>query len=305
MIAFLVRRLVALLFTLWVVFTVSFLLMRAVPGGPYSGERNLPPEIEQNIKQRYRLDLPLVQQYAIELANVARGDLGLSIRLQDFTVNQVIAQGLPISAALGILALGFAVALGLSAGIVSALYRGTLADWLLMSLATIGIALPSFVIAGLAIMLFVFVIPIFPAAGWGSLRQLILPAMCLGTLYAAEIARIARTGMLDALSQDYVRTARAKGLGELTVALRHALPGAMLPVVSFLGPAVAGILTGSVVIERIFAIPGLGWHFVQAALQRDYTLAMGLVLLYTLLLYTMNFLVDLSYGILDPRVELK
>lgn len=305
MIAFLVRRFVALLFTLWVVFTVSFLLMRAVPGGPYSGERNLPPEIEQNIKQRYRLDLPLVQQYAIELANVARGDLGLSIRLQDFTVNQVIAQGLPISAALGILALGFAVALGLSAGIVSALYRGSLADWLLMSLATIGIALPSFVIAGLAIMLFVFVIPIFPAAGWGSLRQLILPAMCLGTLYAAEIARIARTGMLDALSQDYVRTARAKGLGELTVALRHALPGAMLPVVSFLGPAVAGILTGSVVIERIFAIPGLGWHFVQAALQRDYTLAMGLVLLYTLLLYTMNFLVDLSYGILDPRVELK
>lgn len=305
MIAFLVRRLVALLFTLWVVFTVSFLLMRAVPGGPYSGERNLPPEIEQNIKQRYRLDLPLVQQYVIELANVARGDLGLSIRLQDFTVNQVITQGLPISAALGILALGFAVALGLSAGIVSALYRGTLADWLLMSLATIGIALPSFVIAGLAIMLFVFVIPIFPAAGWGSLRQLILPAMCLGTLYAAEIARIARTGMLDALSQDYVRTARAKGLGELTVALRHALPGAMLPVVSFLGPAVAGILTGSVVIERIFAIPGLGWHFVQAALQRDYTLAMGLVLLYTLLLYTMNFLVDLSYGILDPRVELK
>jgi len=303
-IAFLVRRLFALVFTLWVVFTVSFLLMRAVPGGPYSGERNLPPEIEQNIKQRYRLDLPLPQQYAIELANVARGDLGLSIRLQDFTVNQVIAQGLPISAALGILALGFAVALGLSAGIVSALYRGTLADWLLMSLATIGIALPSFVIAGLAIMLFVFVIPIFPAAGWGSLRQLILPAMCLGTLYAAEIARIARTSMLDALSQDYVRTARAKGLGELTVALRHALPGAMLPVVSFLGPASAGILTGSVVIERIFAIPGLGWHFVQAALQRDYTLAMGLVLLYTLLLYTLNFLVDLSYGILDPRVEL-
>jgi oligopeptide transport system permease protein len=149
------------------------------------------------------------------------------------------------------------------------------------------------------------VIPIFPAAGWGSFRQLILPAMCLGSLYAAEIARISRTGMLDALSQDFVRTARAKGLGHFAVALRHALPSALLPVVSFLGPAVAGILTGSVVIERIFAIPGLGWHFVQAALQRDYTLAMGLVVLYTLLLYTMNFIVDLSYGILDPRVELK
>jgi oligopeptide transport system permease protein len=304
-IAFVARRLLALVFTLWIVFTVSFLLMRAVPGGPYSGERNLPPEIEENIKQRYRLDLPIYEQYLVELGNVARLDFGLSLRLLDFNVNEIIAQGLPVSAALGIFALSFAVTLGLSAGIVSALYRGSLADRLLMSLATVGIALPSFVIAGLAIMLFVFKIPIFPAAGWGTLRQLILPAICLGTLYAAEIARIARTGMLDALSQDYVRTARAKGLSQLAVALRHALPGAMLPVVSFLGPAVAGILTGSVVIERIFAIPGLGWHFVQAALQRDYTLAMGLVLLYTLLLYTMNFLVDLSYGILDPRVELK
>jgi oligopeptide transport system permease protein len=304
-ISFVIRRLFALIVTLWVVFTVSFLLMRAVPGGPYSGERDLPAEIEENIKKRYRLDLPLHEQYLIELWNVARLDLGESLRLLDFDVNRVIKQGLPVSAALGILALSFAVTLGLTAGIVSALYRGTLADWALMSLATIGIALPSFVIAGLAIMLFVFIVPIFPAAGWGTPWQLVLPAICLGTLYAAEIARIARTGMLDALSQDYVRTARAKGLSQLSVALRHALPGAMLPVISFLGPAVAGILTGSVVIERIFAIPGLGWHFVQAALQRDYTLAMGLVLLYTLLLYTMNFIVDLSYGILDPRVEWK
>lgn len=304
MIAFVVRRLIALVFTLWIVFTVSFLLMRAVPGGPYSGERNLPEEIEENIKHRYRLDLPLYEQYLFELANVARGDLGLSTKLLDFNVNQVIAQGLPISAALGVLALSFAVTLGLGAGIVSAMYRGGLADLVLMSLATIGIALPSFVIAGLSIMLFVFIIPVFPAAGWGTLRQLVLPAMCLGALYAAEIARISRTAMLDVLSQDFIRTARAKGLSQIAVALRHALPSAMLPVVSFLGPAVAGILTGSVVIERIFAIPGLGWHFVQAALQRDYTLAMGLVLLYTLLLYVMNFLVDLSYAILDPRVEL-
>ncbi len=302
---FVVRRLIAMIFTLWIVFTVSFLLMRAVPGGPYSGDRNLPPEIEENIKRRYRLDLPLREQYLIELANAARGNLGLSIRLHDFNVNQVIAQGLPISAALGILALAFAITLGLTAGVVSALYRGTAADFLLMSLATVGIAVPSFVIASFAIMLFVFIFPIFPAGGWGTLRQLVLPAICLGALYAAEIARIARTGMLDAMSQDYIRTARAKGLSELTVALRHALPGAMLPVVSFLGPATAGILTGSVVIEKIFAIPGLGWHFVQAALQRDYTLAMGLVLLYTLLLYTMNLLVDLSYGLLDPRIELK
>lgn len=305
MIWFCVRRAVALVLTLWVVFTVSFLLMWAVPGGPYASDRNYPPEILENIKRHYRLDLPLHEQYLLKLREIARGDLGPSNKLQDFSVNDVIRQGLPVSAALGILALSFAVTLGLTAGITSALYRGSAADFLLMSLATLGIALPSFVIAGLAIMLFVFIIPIFPAAGWGSLRQLILPAMCLGALYAAEIARISRTGMLDALSQDFVRTARAKGLSELTVALRHALPTALLPVVSFLGPAVAGILTGSVVIEKIFAIPGLGWHFVQAALQRDLTLAMGLVLLYTLLLFTMNFLVDLSYSILDPRVELK
>lgn len=305
MIKFILRRLVGMVVTLWVVFTVSFALMHAVPGGPYSGERNLPPEIEANIKHRYRLDLPWYEQYKFALNNAVHGDLGLSMRLHDFNVNQVIAQGFPISASLGILAMAFALSLGLTAGITSAVYRGSIADISLMSLATIGIALPNFVIASLAIMLFVFMIHVFPAAGWGSFQQLVLPSICLGTAYAAEIARIVRTGMLDVLTQDHIRTARAKGLSEFNVVMRHALPGALLPVVSFLGPATAGILTGSVVIERIFAIPGLGWHFVQAALQRDYTLSMGLVLLYTAILFTMNFLVDLSYGILDPRVELK
>ena len=305
MIWFIVRRLLGLILTLWIVFTLSFLLMHAVPGGPYSSERNLPPELEENFKEKYQLNLPVYQQYLIQLRRAATGDLGPSQRLLDYSVNEVIAQGLPVSATLGILALTFAITLGLSAGIVSGVYRGTAADVALMSLATVGIALPSFVIGGLSILLFVFTIPIFPAAGWGTLRQLVLPAVCLGAVYAAEIARISRTGMLDALSQDFVRTARAKGLSQLAVALRHALPTALLPVVSFLGPAVAGILTGSVVVERIFAIPGLGWHFVQAATQRDYTVSMGLVLLYTLLLYTMNFIVDLSYGVLDPRVELK
>ena len=305
MIWFIVRRLLGLILTLWIVFTLSFLLMHAVPGGPYSSERNLPPELEENFKEKYQLNLPVYQQYLIQLRRAATGDLGPSQRLLDYSVNEVIAQGLPVSATLGILALTFAITLGPSAGIVSGVYRGSPADVALMSLATIGIALPSFVIGGLSILLFVFTIQIFPAAGWGTLRQLVLPAVCLGAVYAAEIARISRTGMLDALSQDFVRTARAKGLSQVAVALRHALPTALLPVVSFLGPAVAGILTGSVVVERIFAIPGLGWHFVQAATQRDYTVSMGLVLLYTLLLYTMNFIVDLSYGVLDPRVELK
>ncbi len=302
---FIIRRLIGLVLTLWIVFTVSFLLMRAVPGGPYSGGRNLPREIEENIKHRYRLDLPLYEQYFIELKNVASGNLGMSMRLLDFDVNQVIAQGLPISAALGILALSFAVALGLSAGIVSALYRGSAADIVLMSLATVGIAVPSFVVAGLAIMLFVFVIPIFPAAGWGSFGQLILPAVCLGSVYAAEIARISRTGMLDALSQDFVRTARAKGLSHVTVALRHALPTAHAAGRFLSGAGGGGNSHRFGRRRKDFRDPRARLALRASRLSRDYSLAMGLVLLYTFLLSTLNFLVDLSYGILDPRVELK
>jgi oligopeptide transport system permease protein len=305
LIAFILRRVLGIAATLWIVFTVTFFLMRSVPGGPFSSERRIDPEIEANLRRSYNLDLPLYQQYFLQLGRALKGDLGPCFRLADFSVSQVIAQGLPISAALGALALVFALLLGLSAGIISALYRGSAADVLLMSAATIGIAIPSFVIASLAILLFVFMIPLFPAAGWGSVSHLVLPATCLGGLYAAEIARITRTGMLDTLSHDYIRTARAKGLSQAAVIVRHALPGTLLPVVSFIGPAVAGILTGSVVIEKIFAIPGLGWHFVQAALQRDWLLEMGLVLLYTLLLSMMNLMVDISYAILDPRVELK
>jgi oligopeptide transport system permease protein len=304
MIAFCVRRALWMVLTLWIVFTASFFLMRAVPGGPFDGERALEPEIEMNMKRRYNLDKPVVVQYLIELGNYCRGDFGNCYRLGDYTVNQVIAEGLPISVALGLLALGFAVTLGLAAGITSAVFRGSWGDVTLMLAATIGIALPNFVIAGICIVLFVFLIPLFPAAGWGDFSQLILPAFCLGAPYAAYVARISRTSMLDVLSQDHIRTARAKGVGPVRVVLVHALRGAMLPVVSFLGPAIAGILTGSLVVEQVFAIPGLGSHFVHAALQRDYTLAMGLVMLYTVLLYTMNWIVDLSYAVLDPRVQL-
>lgn len=305
MISFFVRRLIWMVITLWVVFTISFFLMRSVAGGPLSNERALEPEIEANIRARYHLDDPLWRQYLRELGNVVQLDLGYSFKLADFHVNEIIAQGFPISATLGIVALMFALLLGLLAGIVSAVWRGTPFDFGLMTLATIGIALPNFTIAGIAIILFVFLIPIFPAAGWGSVGHLVLPGFCLGAPYAAYIARLTRTGLLDVMGQDYVRTAYAKGLATHTVIIRHAMKGALLPVVSFLGPAIAGILTGSLVVEQIFAIPGLGVHFVQAATQRDYTLSMGLVLLYTALLYTMNMLVDLSYSYLDPRVKVE
>lgn len=302
MIGFIFRRLLWMLVTLWVVFTVSFFLMRSVPGGPFDSERALEPEIEANIKSEYDLDKPLYVQYGLKLGQVLSGDLGSSIKIRE-RVNDIVAQGLPVSAAMGLLALLIAFAVGLPAGIISAVYRGSAADIALMSIATIGIALPNFVVAGFAILIFVFWLEWLPAAGWGSFEQLILPAACLGAPYAAYVARIARTGMLDVLSQDYIRTARAKGVSPTAAVLKHALPTAMLPVVSFLGPAVAGIMTGSPVIESIFAIPGLGWHFVQSAIDRDYPMAMGLVLLYTALLYTMNLLVDLSYVLLDPRVE--
>jgi oligopeptide transport system permease protein len=289
--------------TLWIVFTLTFFLMKAVPGGPFSADRNVPEEVKRNIEARYGLDRPVGEQYAVQLWNALQFDLGPSYQLVDFTVGEVIAQGFPISASLGIFALYFAIALGMTAGVLSALWRRTGVDFAVMLVATLGIAVPNFVLASGSIVVFVFMFHLFPAAGWGTLGQIVLPAICLGLPYAAYIARLTRTGMLETLGQDYVRTARAKGLSEWRVVTRHAMRGALVPVASYLGPAVAGILTGSLVLERIFALPGMGSHFIDAALQRDYLLAMGMTLMYTILLYTMNTLVDLSYGILDPRVK--
>ncbi len=297
------KRLGWMLLTLWVVFTISWSLMRAVPGGPFDAEKKVSDEVRRNQEKRYRMDLPLPQQYVRDLGFALRGDLGLSMRLKDFTVNEVIVQGFPVTAALGIFALTFALTLGLTAGVISAVQRNTIFDVGFMALATLGIAVPNFVLAGVSIIVFVFYFQWFPAAGWGRLNQVVLPALCLGAPYAAYIARLTRAGMLEVLNLDYIRTAYAKGLAAPTVIVKHALRGAMLPVVTYLGPATAGILTGSLVVERIFQISGMGSHFIEAATQRDYTMAMGMVLVYTILLYVMNSLVDLSYAIIDPRVK--
>ncbi len=288
--------------TVWVVFTITWVLANFAPGTPFDREREMPPAIRANMERRYNLHLPAYQRYGIDLRKMAVGDLGVSFKMQDFTVNRVVAECWPASAALGLLALAFASLVGLLAGIVSAARRGSFADVSLMTIATVGIALPNFVIAGFSILLFVFLIPLLPPAGWGSPRAMILPALCLGAPYAAYIARIARTGMLDVLSQDFIRTARAKGLSEWRVVMSHALPIAVMPVVSFLGPAVAGIITGSLVVEKIFAVPGLGYAFVQSALVNDTPMAMGLTVLFTILLFVMNTLVDFAYTLLDPRV---
>lgn len=302
---YLLNRFAWMLLTIWLVYTVSFVLMRSVPGNPFSSERSVPPAIERQLKARYNLDAPMIVQY-FQYAKgiVTRGDLGWCIRLEDYSVNRVLAEGFPVSASLAIFGLVFAIGLGIPAGVISAIYRGTTADNSMMAAAVLGIAIPNFVLASLAILLFVFIIPLFPAGGWGTLRQVALPAICLGAPVAAYIARLTRAGMLEVLTREHVRTAFAKGLSKRAVMMRHVLPGAMLPVASYLGPATAGVLTGSLVLEKIFAIPGLGSHFIAAATQRDYTLAMGMVLTYTVLLFVMNTLVDISYAVIDPRVKL-
>ncbi|MFT7668477.1 MAG: oligopeptide transport system permease protein [Planctomycetota bacterium] len=326
MLHFLFRRFLWFVITLWVVVTISFFLMRQVRGGPFDGERALNEAIERNIKARYHLDWPQWKQYLHYVGpfNLAEdgpeflggdgtdpftgilvGDFGPSFKYRDFTVNDIIGQSLPVSVSLGMIALLWALVLGLGAGVASALWRGTKTDVALRLAATTGIALPNFTVAGFLVILFVFTIPLLPVAGYGSWRHLILPGFALGAPFAAYIARLTRTGMLEVLSQDYIRTAHAKGLPPRTVIMRHAIKGGILPVVSYLGPATAGILTGSLVIERIFAIPGTGSHFVNSALNRDYTLAMGVTILYTVLVYTLNTLVDLAYTLLDPRIRLE
>ncbi len=303
--AFLLRRALWLVLTLWIVFSVSFMLMKAVPGGPFDREKDLPATIKRNIEARYDLDKPLWYQYSKQLLLAARWDFGHSYRLEDYSVNEIIAEGFPVSASLGLFAMSFALALGLFAGVISALRRSTWLDTATMGIATLGIAVPSFVLASLCVLVFSFWLHWLPAAGWGSPWQMILPSLCLGLPYAAYLARLTRTSMLEVLGQDYIRTAYAKGLPGRRVVIRHALRGALLPVVSFLGPATAGILTGSLVLERIFNLPGMGSHFIEAAFLRDYTLATGVIMTYTLLVFTMNTLVDLSYAIIDPRVKLE
>ncbi|MBU0754596.1 MAG: ABC transporter permease subunit [Planctomycetes bacterium] len=302
---FLLKRALWLIFTLWVVVTLAFFLTRSLKGGPFDDSRRLPPEIEQNIREKYHWNRPLTEQYFSYLGDlVFRFDLGPSMKLRDYSVNQVIRETFPKSALLGVLALIFALGAGIGAGILAALHHRKLADALVMTLAAVGLAIPNFVLAGVLIILFCFIWTLFPAAGWGSIRHLILPALALGAPFAANIARLTRSGLLDMLGEDFILTAEAKGLSKSAVVLRHALKPALLPVVSFLGPAAAGILTGSLVIERIFAIPGMGDLFVDAALNRDHTLTMGIIIVYTALVYTLNLVADFAYTLIDPRIKL-
>lgn len=308
------RRLLSAIPTLFVIVTLAFFMMRAAPGGPFDSERRLPPEIERNLKAAYDLDKPLVQQYLIYLGKAVRGDLGPSFKNKDFTVTQLIGNGLPVSARLGLWSMGLAILIGTALGILAALRQNHWQDYSVMSVAMLGITIPTFVTAPLLTLIFgIYGVTIFgaefslPVGGWngGAWRNMVLPVAVLALPQIAIIARLMRGAMVEVLRANYIRTARAKGLSASRIVFSHALRAAALPLVSYLGPALAAVLTGSLVVEQIFGLPGIGRYFVQGALNRDYTLVMGVVICYASLIILLNFLADIAYGILDPRVRLK
>ncbi|MFT4047620.1 MAG: oligopeptide ABC transporter permease OppB [Solimonas sp.] len=305
MIAFALRRLLSAVPTLFVLLTLAFFLMRAAPGGPFDGERTLPPQIEAALRAEYHLDEPLWRQYARYLSGLAHGDLGPSFQYEGYRVSELIAAALPVSLMLGVCALLLALLAGAALGLAAARWPGSAVDRTLMTLALLGVSIPNYVVAPLLVLLFAIGLGWLPAGGWraGTLGDMVMPAVALALPQIAYVARLLRGGLLEAMAMPYVRTARAKGLPERSILLRHALRPALLPVISHLGPAAAGLITGSVVVEEVFDIPGLGRYFVQAALNRDYTLVLGAVLLYGALIVACNFVVDLLYGALDPRLR--
>ena len=305
MLRFTLQRLLTGIPTLLVLIAIAFFLIRAAPGGPFDTERQLAPEIEANMRAAYHLDEPLVQQFGRYLVNLARGDFGPSFQYREYTVTELIAAGFPVSVTVGGLAMLLAVVVGVALGTLAALRQNSTADHAVMAAAMTGISVPTFVTAPLLILLLAVTLGWLPAGGYGDggWRFLLLPVVTLALPQIACIARLTRASMIEVLRSPYIRTARAQGQRLHTIVLRHALKPAMLPVVSYIGPATAGVLTGSVVIEQIFGLPGVGRFFVNGALNRDYTLVMGVVVFYGALILLFNFLVDVVYGLLDPRIR--
>jgi oligopeptide transport system permease protein len=313
MIAYALRRILGAIPTLFVIVTLAFFMMRAAPGGPFDSERRLPPEVERNIKAAYDLDKPVVQQYFLYLGKLAHGDLGPSYKNKDFTVTQLIATGLPVSVRLGLCAMTLALLLGTLLGVMAALRQNRWQDYSVMGVAMLGITIPTFVTAPLLTLVFgIYGVTILghdlslPVGGWngGALANMILPVTVLALPQIAVVSRLMRGSMIEVLRANYIRTARAKGLPVTRIVLRHALRAAVLPLVSYLGPALAAILTGSLIVEQIFGLPGIGRYFIQGALNRDYTLVLGVVICYATLVILLNLLADIAYGILDPKVRL-
>lgn len=304
MLQYALNRFLSMLVVLLIITTATFVLMHSVPGGPFTAEKNLPESVMKNINERYHLNDPLWKQYTDYLGNVVKGDLGPSFKYESRTVNDIIAESFPVSAELGSLAVLIALILGIPAGIIAALRQNRWPDYLAMFGATIGISVPNFILATLFIYVFALKLELFPAAMWDGPEYAVLPALALAAFPTAFIARLMRSSMLEVMGQDFIRTARAKGLPGYVVIYRHALKNAMMPVVTYLGPLIAAIFTGSFVIETIFAIPGLGRHFVSSIYNRDYTVILGVTVFYSAMLVFLNFLVDIAYAWLDPRIKL-
>lgn len=301
---FILRRILWAIPVLWVVATLTFFIMHIVPGGPFDREKKLPPEIKANVEAKYHLDQPLHRQYLLYMKGLIQGDLGPSYKYLGRNVNDVIGDTLPVSIQLGLLALGIAILFGLIAGMISSLTAHTLWDRFSMFLATAGISTPNFVLGALLVYLFSHRYPLFPPALWEDFRHVVLPAVTLGLAPAAYIARLSRSSILETNRQDYVRTARSKGLSEGVILFRHILKNALSPVVTILGPLTAALVTGSFVVEFIFSVPGMGKFFITAVTNRDYPLIMGVTLIYAVLIVVANLLVDIFYTFIDPRVKL-
>jgi len=305
MLRFITSRLLQSLLALYLIVTATFFMLRFVPGGPFTAEKAVPREILRNLEAHYGLNQPLHWQYLDYLGSLLHGDFGPSFKYSNRTVNEILADKLPVSLELGLWSLAVALLLGLSLGIIAALRRNTWADYLATAVGTIGLSVPTFVIGPLCVLAFALHLGWFSASGWNFASDRVLPSLVLGLAYAAPISRLTRGGLLEVLHQDYIRTARAKGASELRVVFKHALRGGLLPVVAYLGPATAGILTGSFVIETIFQIPGLGREFVTSAFNRDYTLVLDTVILYAPLIIALNLLVDLVQAWMNPKMRLE
>jgi len=298
-------RLLGAIPTLLLVIVLAFLMVHAAPGGPFDDERALPVDVAANIEAAYHLDEPLPQQLGRYMSGLLRGDLGPSFRYRDYTVAELIASGFPLSLRIGLLAIMLALLVGVSVGTVAALRQGSMLDRVVMAFAMTGISIPVFVVAPVLVLLLAVKLQWLPAGWSGSpgAAKYVLPVITLALPQIAYIARLCRASMIDVLGQDFIRTARAQGLGIKTIIRVHALKPAMLPVLSYMGPAIAAILTGSVVVEEVFGIPGLGQFFVRGALNRDYTLVLGIVIFYATLIIALNLIVDILYGVIDPRVR--
>jgi len=305
MLRFIIRRVIIIIPMLFIIVSLTWVLIRLAPGNFYTGEKKLAPAVEQNLREKYGLNKPWHVQYRKVLWNIARFDFGNSLRYEGQSVNQILWRALPISATLGLSAYLIALFVGITTGTLAALRQNSWVDYGSMALAMLGISIPNFVLGPLLVLIFSLTLFWLPPALWNGFasRNLILPALTLSALYIAYIARLTRSGMLEVMRSDYIRTARAKGLSERAVVTRHALRGGLLPVVSFSGPALAFLITGTVVVERIFALPGLGNYFINACFNRDEPLIIGIVAFIAISVLVFNLLVDISYAVIDPRIR--